>query len=96
MGFEGLARGYSGDAELAQALDFVPAVQTPVEEAEHGEVAPAAEPPDPPPLGQDVFPEPPAIRHGIPIGSPQITPPPDQEQAGNRFEGEQAELQRDH
>src|ERR1019366_8372093 len=95
MGFQGSAWSYLGHAELAHALDFVPAVQTPAEEAQHPQVAPAAELPDPPALGQDVPSQPPAIRHRIPIGAAHKSPPPDQRQSRDTFEDEQAELQWD-
>src|ERR1035437_2590218 len=88
----GLARGYLGDPELADALEFVPAVESPAEEAQHPQIAPAAAPPDPPALGQDVTSQPPAIRHGVPIGAAHKAPTPDQCQGGDRFEEQQAEL----
>src|ERR1039458_4681862 len=91
----GSARGYLGDPELTGALEFVPAVESPAEEAQHPQITPATEPPYPPALGQDVTSQPPAIRHGVPIGAAHKAPTPDQRQGGDRFEEEQAELQRD-
>src|ERR1039458_3956165 len=88
----GSARCYLGDTELAHALEFVPAVQSPAEEAQHPQITPATELPDVPAFGQDVSSQPPAVRHGIPISATHKTPTPDQCQSGDPFEQEQSEL----
>src|ERR1035438_8037065 len=88
----GSARCYLGDTELAHALEFVPAVQSPTEEAQHPQITPATELPDAPALGQDVSSQPPTVRHGVPIGATHKAPTPDQRQGDDRFEEEQARV----
>jgi len=59
------SRGDLGQAELAQALEFVPAVQSPAQKTQHPEIPAPAELPDSAAFRQDMLSQPPARKRGF-------------------------------